>query len=43
MNAKFYAAPEVEVVEVLVEAGFAATDALYGDDLTPPYKAKEEE
>ena len=28
MNEKFYEAPEVEVVEVAIEQGFAATDAV---------------
>ena len=29
MNEKFYEAPEVEVVEVAIEQGFAATDGEY--------------
>ena len=30
MNEKFYEAPEVEVVEVAIEQGFAATDTVEG-------------
>ena len=30
---KFYVAPEVELVEVAVEAGFAASDPNYGSGI----------
>ena len=31
MEMKFYVAPEVELVEVAVEAGFANSDSGFGD------------
>lgn len=33
MNEKFYEAPEVEVVEVAIEQGFAATESTGIDDM----------
>ena len=37
MEMKFYVAPAVELVEVAVEAGFAASDGSFGGGIDLPY------